>query len=137
MPIAAAAMNLAALPGNLHHFGRGAAGCGIGVRAQVAHAAMDMQHAVGIHSQQAVVAAAAGTVIADADSQAAHLAAVAFGLLEPFAPVEQTLALVDGFAHERAGHRTLTAALEAVAVECIDLAEFNPGPRRRRTPPCR
>ena len=87
---------------------------------------MDVKPAIGSDTQQSVVAPAACAVVAEPDTETASLAATyILGLAASFGPVECSCTLIECFADECAGHRSLTTTLEAIAVEDVVLAELD------------
>ena len=132
MVVGAAGDDVAALPGHLQHFGRGPRGGGVGIGSEIADPAMDFEPAVGAHHDDAVLAAAAGVVIALADAETGHLAAVAPAPTRLTAfPIEVVGGLAQRFRHVGAGERRSPRSADIAGSGRVDHADVEPGHAER------
>ena len=127
MRCGAAMHDLALAPIALQGLGRRPGGGGVGVGAEVADAAVQVDLAVGRDAHQAVETGSAGGVVALADANAGDLAAPAApAALDLFRPVPALSAQLQGLGHVGAGHRALVGVELGIRVRRVDAADGHP-----------
>ena len=118
---AVAPLDDAVVPAVLEYLRRDPGGGGVGVRAEVAAAGVDVQHAVGRDPHQAIVAVAAGGMVALADPDADDLRPVALAAAgRLLLPVEEFGALGQRFVLVGAGDGALAPADLRVVARRVD-----------------
>src|SRR5690606_458618 len=125
VPVGAAALDDAVVPVVPEHFRRDPRRARVRVRAEVAHAGVDVPLAVGGDAHEAAEPAAARRVVRRAHADAAHLGAVALpaaGLAR--LPAEGLRALLERLAQVRARQAGLVAAVLPVARRRVDAADL-------------